>query len=402
MRKVILLLFIILTLLNAGCWSRREVEELAITGAVAFDKVTTEDGRDKYRVAMLIFKPGQMGGGAQQKGGVVSLAPYWILTALGDNLYDAGTNLFTRSPRICFVAHSDVIIIGDRLAREDGISSVMDLILRKREFRLRSYLFFIKGEALKALEAVPELEPTLSQELVRMTEKALPTESKAYVADVKEFANSLLSDGRDAVSGKIEVFPVPEKLPSPAGKQQPENSVRLTGAAVFRGSKLAGWLSDEEAKGLLYVTNKAKGGIIPLKLPGSKQGDFAFEMIRARTKIIPLIQNGNISIRMEVKTEGNVGIVADRAPIDKPEEIKKMEKIVSSEIKRIIQKTVRKSQALETDIFGFGDTVHRKYPRVWKEIRKEWREIYPYLPVEIKVEAKIRGTGMISDPVIAK
>lgn len=50
-------------------------------------------------------------------------------------------------------------------------------------------------------------------------------------------------------------------------------------------------------------------------------------------------------------------------------------------------------------IFGFGDAVHRKYPKEWKTLQTKWRDVFPTINVEIKVDARLRDTGLSSAPV---
>ncbi|MDF2636129.1 MAG: germination protein Ger(x)C family [Pelosinus sp.] len=398
MRKGFFLSLIFLILFTSGCWDRKEIDELAIVGATGFDKVTV-NGRHMYRAISYVYKPAEMGGGAEGGNGK-TLAPFWVVSELGETLSDAEKNISARSSRFVFLAHSDMVIVGERLAREDGVDKVMDLLLRHKDLRMRNLLYIAEGETLRVFErGLPQFESTLSQELAGISEKSLPIVSKTYVPDVKEFVYSLLATGRDPVAGKLEVFPTPEELSSPVGNEEPQSFVRPTGAAVFRESKLAGWLTDTETRGFLYVINKAQVGIIPLKLPNSPQENFSFQMTKAKTKIIPSVKNDNISITLEVKAEGNVGTMEDSVSLAKPEDIKKLEALVAAEIKQLIKNTVDKTQNMEADVFGFGEAVHRKYPKVWKNIEEEWRNIYSDLQVEVKVETKIRGTGMISNPI---
>jgi len=398
MRKASFLLIIFLTLFTSGCWDRKEIDELAIVGATGFDKVTV-NGRDMYRAISYVYKPYEMGG-ATEGGGGKALAPYWIVSEFGETLFDAEKNISTRSPRFVFFAHSDMVIIGERLAREDGVDKVMDLLLRHKDLRMRNLLFITAGEALKVFErGLPQLESTLSQELAGISERSVPAVSKTYVPDVREFVSSLLAPGRDPAAGKLEIFPTPEELPSPAGSEQPQNFARPTGTAVFRESKLAGWLTDTETRGFLYVINKAKVGIMPLKIANSRQENFSFEMTKAKTKIIPSVSEDNISITLEVKAEGNVGTMEDSVSLAKPEDIKKLEAQVAAEIEQLIKNAVHKTQSMEADVFGFGEAIHRKYPKVWKSVEEKWQSIYSGLQVEVNVEVKIRGTGMISNPI---
>lgn len=398
MRKIIFLPLFLFMLLAAGCWDRREIDNLAIVGAIGFDKVTVDD-RDMYLTTVQIYKPGEMGGGLEG-GGVKTIAPYWVVSASGKTLYDAEKNISSRSPRSMFLPHSDVVIIGERLAKEDGIDKVMDLLLRNKDLRLRSSLYVTEGEAREVFEkGLPQLESTLSQELKGIKEKSLPDVSKGYAPDVNEFAHCLLTDGRDPVAGKLAIFKVPEKLPPPTSWEKPQSYARPAGMAVFRGSKLAGWLTENETQGFLYVVNKAKEGIIPLKLPDSQQEVFSFQMTGSKAKIIPSVRGDNVSIKLEIKAEGNIGDIEDSLSVSDPEDIKKLESLAADSIKELIENTVHRTQAMEADVFGFGEIINRKHPKLWKDMKEDWQYIYSDLTVKVKVEVKIRGTGMISNPI---
>jgi len=53
-----------------------------------------------------------------------------------------------------------------------------------------------------------------------------------------------------------------------------------------------------------------------------------------------------------------------------------------------------------SDIFGFGMQVHKYHPQYWKKAQDEWDRIFSRLPADIQVDAKIRRTGIIINPVI--
>ena len=65
----------------------------------------------------------------------------------------------------------------------------------------------------------------------------------------------------------------------------------------------------------------------------------------------------------------------------------KMAEEIKAEIKLVIEKT----RDMDTDIFGFGDSVYRKYPKEWKTLEAQWNEIFKTLDVEIDVKAELRG-----------
>jgi len=56
-------------------------------------------------------------------------------------------------------------------------------------------------------------------------------------------------------------------------------------------------------------------------------------------------------------------------------------------------------QEYSSDIFGFGVEVHKYHPQYWKKVKKNWDDIFSTLPVELQVDAKIRRTGLVNNPI---
>lgn len=57
---------------------------------------------------------------------------------------------------------------------------------------------------------------------------------------------------------------------------------------------------------------------------------------------------------------------------------------------------------LETDIFGFGEVIHRKYPELWEKIKENWNNEFADLPVNITVKVKTNHLGQITKPFFIK
>ena len=86
--------------------------------------------------------------------------------------------------------------------------------------------------------------------------------------------------------------------------------------------------------------------------------------------------------------------------LSKPEDIHKIEKMLSEEVKKEINMALNKAQKdYSSDIFGFGEYVHKYYPKYWKKAMDEWNDVFSRLPADIRVEAKIRHTGLIKSPM---
>lgn len=393
-KRTMALLLLVAVLVNlSGCWSRKETENLAIVSAIGLDKVDIE-GQQKWRVTIQIVRPSEMGGrGGQQKGQDSGKKPFWVASSVGQTIEDALINMKTRSPRRLFLAHTNVVVLGERAARE-GVQEVLDFFIGERDIRLRAWVLTTKGQALDVLRAGPEMERLPIREMVGLITNTQPVASKAYVVTVKDFVNQLIAPGRDAAASRIEVFTPVEQLSSGDAEDGAQPTVRLAGAAVFKKDRLAGWMGDQETRGFLYVINKAEGGVIPLESDKQGEENTSFMMTRSRCRITPKIQDGRVTFNLDIKTEGDLEEVP--CGVINPKKIDFLEKKVSRKIKASVEEAIRlNQQEHQADIFGFGQRLYQKFPQVWKAIEKDWDDIYPTVEVSVKVSAMIRRTGMI-------
>lgn len=401
-RRLIGILIILLFLLFAlsGCWSRSEIERLAMTTVLGHDKVTI-DGQKKWLVSATVIKPrdlasqGPLGGNGS--GGD---KPTMLVSGIGATVWEAGRNLATRLPRREYIAHSNIVIIGEDLARE-GVDQLIDVLLRSKDIRLNTWVLVSKGPALDVLKIEPELEELLSQEIIGLVQNQ-PGSSKAFTIDIKRFINQLITPGQDTAASCIEIFERKEgdqgQGEGGSSKENPQKAVRVVGAAVFRKDKLVGFLDDSETKGFLYVTGRAKQGIISLSLHEHAKKDVAFAMTRTSSRIIPKIDDDGVSFIVDIHAEGDLQQHEDTEPVASPEIIKAIEEKAAQEIKALVEKALNKAKKdFGADIFGFGRTLHKRYPQIWKGLEDDWREIYPDIEVTVKAEAKIRRTGMLTD-----
>ncbi|WP_313470732.1 Ger(x)C family spore germination protein, partial [Lysinibacillus sp.] len=119
----ILLLFIILLL--GGCWSKRELNELAIVTAFGVDK-----SEELVEISVQIVNPSQV---ASNKASSFQV-PVFTYHAKGKSLFDAMRKLTTLTPRKPYYSHAQIIIIGEEMAKE-GMNSILDLLQRDPEGR---------------------------------------------------------------------------------------------------------------------------------------------------------------------------------------------------------------------------------------------------------------------------
>lgn len=366
--------------LLTGCWSRHELNTLAIVAGIGID-LADEPG--KVLLTAQIIKPSevrtpQTGGGGEKR------QPVWVVRSTGDTVFDAVRNFTTQSPRKLYFPHSEIIVIGKEAA-ERGVRPLLDFFIRDPEPRLSEWVLVADGRASDILEAKLELESIPARGLVSLVETRVAT-SEVTAVTLDEFLSRLASRTAAPVATHIELI----------GNEK-EKTVRIVGTAVFKGDKLVGQLDKPETRGLLWVIGEVRSGIIVVESP-EDGGKVSLEIISAKSKITPELRDGKVYIKVEVHEEGNLGSQMSAKDLATPSMLADLEKRQESAIHGEIRAALAKARDLNVDIFGFGDAVHRKYPREWREIEPRWEAVFPTIDVEVSVKARIRQVGMITKP----
>lgn len=378
--KFFLIVLLIITLVTIGCWDRRELDALALATCVGVDKA---DSPDKVQMTVEIVLPQNVstpgGGGGQGP-------PTFNIKAQGQTLFEAARKLTLESEEKIYFAHNPVLLFSEEIAKE-GLFTVFDFFIRDPEHRRTTWLLVTEDKAHDVINVQTVLEVITGVYINKLVEE---TESNSLVAKVmtQGFLESLMSSTTSPYCPVIK-----------AKGEGKDKSMELTGTAIFKKDKMVGKFDFKEGRGLLWVLGEVKTGIILVSCEEGEQ--IALEIIRSNGKIKPSIVDNTLKITIEITEEGNLGEQQCTLDLTTPEAWSNLEKKQAEEIRQEILAAVKKAKELNTDVFGFGEAFHRKYPALWKEqLEKNWDEFFPDIEVEVIVEAKLRKSGMINKPGI--
>jgi spore germination protein KC len=402
---------------------------------IGVDRIV-KDGKPLVLLSLLSLKT--VVGGSMTGGGSVVMPPTlgYVTSAEGETVGDAARNVALRSPRVLYLGHVMVIVIGERMARE-GIQDVIDYGDRSKDIRYRAEVVTCRGSALEALEAQPDYESTASTELSRMVRNDPLRLSKVVPADLFEVVYSLMTPGKDPAMPRLSLLVPPERGSSvrkgpPSGTitldqqsqvgqrqgqagakendfnpllgveegQHPERkSFMVDGTAVYSGDKLAGWLNEDEGMGAMFITRQAHGGEIPFAFKSpEKNSSYVFRSTSTRVK--PVISQDGITFQVMIKGRGALTEDKNAAiNLTRESDIKAAEQLVDQEVARHCQEAVSKCQSLNADIFGFGDLIHKSDPAFWKQIRDRWRDYYPGVKIQVIARFTIENTGVTGEAI---
>ncbi|WP_274650797.1 Ger(x)C family spore germination protein [Paenibacillus humicola] len=366
-----------------GCWNRKEINDIAIITAAGIDKKANQI---ELSIQVMITKGGDSGqqelGSDGSTGGMRSL----VRSATGVTVPDAMARLQEQFPRRLFWSHSDAFIFSQSFAKE-GLREQIDFFGRHPQMRMRSYVFVSKGSARHALEMLPPLERTSGEAL-----RELANLGTLLNVTTKELLQMLVGDAGTAA------VPIIEQLPRLHRADRMNTMPYITGTAVFKDGRMIGTLNDKLTRGLLWLKNEIRTMVITVK-PKGEDGLMSFEVLRAKSELVPEIRDGIWSIKLNIK--GDDDLIQNTTPLNmsNPKFVKMMEKQLNEELKRRIEATLDVLQHhYKADIMGFADAFHRKYPREWKRSKARWNEIFPEVKVEIDADLKIKRPGISTVP----
>ncbi|MED4298495.1 Ger(x)C family spore germination protein [Priestia megaterium] len=388
-----LLLMIVMTLLLSSCWSKKELTDLAIVSAVGIDK--TKDG--KYHLTLQIINPGNVAGGMQGGGGGTQSPPVTIYSASGDNLVEASRRASSRISRRLYYAHANLVVIGEKMARESGLNPLIDVLDRDPEFRTTATMVIANhstaADLVQTLTPVDKIPANKVLKTLEFTERKWGENVKT---SVQEVIKSLESPERGAVVSGFRLVGNPQQAQKLDNLQEsaPEATLRASGIAVLKQGKLVDWLYGKPARGTVWILDKIQGTNININWAGKKEA-IAYQTVRQKTSVSAQVKNGKPHISVHTRVEGDIGDMEVPVDITNPKVITKIEQSVRKEIKKELRSAIERAQKNKTDILGFGEVVHRTRPNQFKKLKTEWNDVYfPKLDVDITVEAYVRRAGL--------
>ncbi|NPV71552.1 MAG: Ger(x)C family spore germination protein [Firmicutes bacterium] len=384
-KTAVFLLLVSLAGCLGGCWSRKEITEIAIVLGTGVD--LAPDGR--IRLTVQIARPGGFYGGGE--GGARGREPAcWVVSAEGKTVEEAARRLAMMVPREIYWGHCVILVIGEAMALE-GTDTIMDFFNRDRQPRETMGVMVSEGEARHFLETCSYLEKTSAQAAGLLARMKI-----GFTVQLREFTEMLASKGVQPVATRvvareagIAAGPTEEKEP------EPHRQVEISGVAVFKEHRLVGWLDDSETRGLLWVKGEIRRGMITVPSPGEPDKEISIRIRQGSTSVVPRYDGVRPRFEVKVRLEGDMVEQQSREDLSKPEKIKALENAIAEDVRRRIAAVLEKAQKeYGVDIFGFGDAFHRRYKKEWRHLKDRWDEEFARADVSIAAEAHVREIGL--------
>lgn len=278
-----------------------------------------------------------------------------LLACQGETLAQALSQLPLLTGREAFYSHNTLVVFG-RSCGEGGLGPALEFLLEEGRVRPTAQAYLAGGTAAEVLS----LEREGALEELEQLSAAGQAEGWAVSTDLLGLVNGALRPGSSAVLPVVEIR---------------GDRAAVTGAAYFRGDRLAGELSPEEARGYLALVGDLHRGPLTVEAGGQK---VELTLAGGRTRReVEITREGEgeaaFSIRLRVGVQGaGVSEEAKRAA----------EEALAGEMEAALGEALGEG----CDIFGFGNTLSQRYPRWWAEYGDGWQERMARCGYEIEVK----------------
>ncbi|WP_218012298.1 Ger(x)C family spore germination C-terminal domain-containing protein, partial [Bacillus thuringiensis] len=178
---------------------------------------------------------------------------------------------------------------------------------------------------------------------------------------------------------------------------------QIVGGAIFNNDfKLVGYLNMQEWLTTLWIVNRlSKQTVTATASKGN--GSASLYMTKINRKIIPTIQGDTIKCDIVFSGEGTIQENNTNLDLSQPKNLTLLEHVLEKQSEKEALQTIKKVQKqYGTDIFGFGEAIHQKYPSEWKGLKKNWSKQFRKVEVSVHTKLTIRRVGLTGPPLQLK
>ncbi|WP_164670172.1 Ger(x)C family spore germination protein [Virgibacillus doumboii] len=403
-------------LLLSGCWSAKEINNLAIINVIGID----ENDTGEVEVTAVMAKPYSLFSETAVSGNEEN--KFLIVITTGKSIFEALSNLSATVPEKLYFGHLDAVILGERAARE-RTESALDFFKRETDFRPNIQLLVTKGSAAELVKTVPQQNLTLGLEIndLVLSNRLATT---GMVKDMSQFTEALMSNTTAPYTGVISVAEKKQEIDIHGNKQDTINqqtknkegdtsanssgndqgnvpkALNLNETAVFKKGQLRGFLDEEETRGFLWIKGEVQSGIVVLNCGKKGEGDVSLNVTNSVSKLIPQVSGKSPKMNVQIEVEADIGQLTCKDINLTSKFLNRLNEKFEEKVRREAIMALNKAKnQWQTDIFGFGRAINQKSPKKWNQMASQWKNgLLRETEIDLRVSAIISRYGLFKEP----
>jgi Ger(x)C family germination protein len=391
------IVLICLCLFMTGCWDMRELQDRNLVLAVGIDTAdaglkpgiapeqamqakSTETfvqphGTKRYRLSLQLLK---LAPGGEEK----EESKTYVISNTGESLFEMIRDMLGQTSKSLWFEHIQVIIISEEVLKQVGLSEILDFFKRDAEMRSRIKIYITPGTARSLLEYNPPSKEAGGIYLANLMRQHARNIHVTGARTDLGFTIQYFDSNSNNVLPRIEIA---------------DKVVKMGGTAVFKKDKFIGYVDEYAVAGMKFILGTEKSAIVTIECPDHPEHQVIFELFRHDTRLMPHVEGGTIYFTLDINMYGNLGELQgdiELANTMDPQYVHKLEVAFAEEIKRNVLYTERISKEMRVDFISkFAAKMKAYEPDTWEQVKDQWDEMYPNIPLVVSVNVSIRNIG---------
>lgn len=359
----------------SGCWNSRGLDKLGIMMGIGIDQ-SPIDNEQMEITAQLAIPSGLKTEGASEMA-------YWNVSCTANDMFYGLREMSHQVSRKIYIPHNQVIIFGEDFG-VNGIQRALDFFMRDHEARLEVLVLTARGKAADILDTKPFLERVPSIDLTALMRNQRAT---SHVMEVRlaDFITAMMSDTTAALMPIVQIID---------SEEQPKLAVK--GMAVYKKDRYVGDLDVDETRGMMWVLDKINSGSIPFEAPG---GRVVLEITQSKTKLdLDIGADNTITLKVKINQQNSIASQSGVQNLTDKTGITLLNRLSHEVVEEEIKSAMKRSHELQADIFGVGELLHKKDPKLWEKLKDNWDKVYPTVQLEVEIDSRIITSGRLTTP----
>jgi Ger(x)C family germination protein len=399
---------LVLSFFTTACFDRQELEQQAFVTTLGVDKAPGGMVDCTFRIAL----PVNAAGGGSANTGKTPLAGVTPVTYRARSITEAMTLANTSVERVLTFTHLTAIVFGEDLARE-GLHAHLQPLVRYREFRRTVFPVVSKGKARDFLLAD---EPMLERLPTRVADAVVQMGASSGLIPgdrLHDFLTALENPHEDPVMSCVAVNSRVEE--DPKGKNGVQgrgadftagevgraggNPAEWSGAAVFHGDRLVGFLNGRETIELQLLRGRVRKTKLEFQDPRDASKTVGIILRRERSPQYTIQPGHPLKIMVKVPLDADLASTESDIDYTEPANRQYLERqlsvMMSKEMEALLGKIVHQYHA---DVVPIARAARRKFSTYQQFEQYPWERELGQAEVVVQTDLHIRRFGVLFGP----
>lgn len=365
-------LAVCLLFLLGGCGNYQELNEFDIVAGMGVDR--TADG---YRITLeLVNKEGSLQEGLSSNS----------ITLEGETVPKALESAGVRFSKQFHYGNMQVIVISEEIAREEGISELLDCFLRDSSIRETIQLLIATDDSAGDVLTVKGIDSSIvSYALEQIVKPPRQINSHTKEISIYNALDTLNTPGKTLVLPCVRTF-----------QDEDENRfAEINGLAAFQGDRLQLLLPQQETAFYLYALNQMQIHEFAFTLPDG-QDQVTIKITESDTKRSFYEADHTIHFRFDITAGGDLSHTPPGINIMDPAQTAAIEQAASESLGASVSGFV--TECLQKHHLDIADMRYDLYlwnTDLWEKSERDFASGKPDIAVDVRVKIKIISSGNI-------